>query len=114
MLSPHGRMSPFQPRRCTRWTTQHLQPGGARRVRRLPGHRQGGERTTPFKARYRIGAVNSINWARVAAQVVYYFKGYFAPRPRNDEQVSFCGALGQLRQHLRRPHRAEMGLPIAA
>ena len=31
-----------------------------------------------FKARNRIGAVNSINWARVAAQVVYYFKGYFA------------------------------------
>jgi threonine synthase len=31
-----------------------------------------------FKAKYKIGAVNSINWARVAAQVVYYFKGYFA------------------------------------
>ena len=31
-----------------------------------------------FKARYQIGAVNSINWARVVAQVVYYFKGYFA------------------------------------
>jgi threonine synthase len=35
-----------------------------------------------FKARLRIGAVNSINWARVAAQVVYYFWGYFrATRP---------------------------------
>jgi threonine synthase len=31
-----------------------------------------------FKAKHRIGAVNSINWARIAAQVVYYFKGYFA------------------------------------
>jgi threonine synthase len=31
-----------------------------------------------YKRRYRIGAVNSINWARVAAQVVYYFKAYFA------------------------------------
>ncbi|MDP2431002.1 MAG: threonine synthase, partial [Pseudomonadota bacterium] len=31
-----------------------------------------------FKAKYRIGAVNSINWARVAAQVIYYFKAYFA------------------------------------
>ena len=31
-----------------------------------------------FKAQHRIGAVNSINWARIAAQVVYYFKGYFA------------------------------------
>src|SRR5712671_6756916 len=31
-----------------------------------------------FKAKYRIGAVNSINWARVAAPVVYYVKGYVA------------------------------------
>ncbi|SDV47529.1 threonine synthase [Chitinasiproducens palmae] len=31
-----------------------------------------------FKARHRVGTVNSINWARVVAQVVYYFKGYLA------------------------------------
>ncbi len=31
-----------------------------------------------FKERYDIGAVNSINWGRVLAQAVYYFKGYFA------------------------------------
>src|SRR5258708_38526575 len=31
-----------------------------------------------FKARHRIGVVNSINWARVAAQGAYYFKAYFA------------------------------------
>ncbi len=31
-----------------------------------------------FKARHAIGTVNSINWARVVAQVVYYFRGYFA------------------------------------
>ena len=29
-----------------------------------------------FKATYRIGAVNSINWARVLAQAVYYFRAY--------------------------------------
>ena len=37
-----------------------------------------------FKARYSIGTVNSINWARVAAQVVYYFKGYFAATKSDD------------------------------
>ena len=30
-----------------------------------------------FKRQYRIGTVNSINWARLMAQVVYYFAGYF-------------------------------------
>ena len=29
-----------------------------------------------FKERHSIGSVNSINWARVVAQVVYYFRGY--------------------------------------
>lgn len=43
-----------------------------------------------FKAKYKLGAVNSINWARVVAQVVYYFKGYFAATKSNDEQVAFC------------------------
>ncbi|MFA7243322.1 MAG: threonine synthase, partial [Sulfuricellaceae bacterium] len=42
-----------------------------------------------FKEKYKIGAVNSINWARVTAQVVYYFKAYFAVTKSNDEQVSF-------------------------
>jgi threonine synthase len=30
-----------------------------------------------FKRQYKIGTVNSINWARMVAQVVYYFAGYF-------------------------------------
>ncbi|MEO7559209.1 MAG: threonine synthase, partial [Nitrosospira sp.] len=28
-----------------------------------------------FKQKYHIGTVNSINWARISAQIVYYFKG---------------------------------------
>ena len=30
-----------------------------------------------FNERFRLGAVNSINWARVMAQITYFFYGYF-------------------------------------
>ncbi len=43
-----------------------------------------------FKAKYKIGAVNSINWGRIVAQVVYYFKGYFAVSQNNQQKVSFA------------------------
>ena len=43
-----------------------------------------------FKEKYHIGTVNSINWGRIVAQVVYYFAGYFKATQSNDEQVSFC------------------------
>ncbi|MEZ5447633.1 MAG: hypothetical protein R3E89_00890 [Thiolinea sp.] len=42
-----------------------------------------------FKQAYQIGAVNSINWGRIAAQIIYYFKGYLAATTRNDQSVSF-------------------------
>ena len=34
----------------------------------------------PFKDRYHLGAVNSINWARILAQVVYYVYAWFRAR----------------------------------
>ena len=43
-----------------------------------------------FKAKYHIGTVNSINWGRIVAQVVYYFAGYFNATSSNDEKISFC------------------------
>ena len=65
-----------------------------------------------FKARYRIGAVNSINWARVAAQVVYYFKGYFAVTRRDSEQVSFAVPSGNFGNIYAGYVARRMGLPI--
>jgi threonine synthase len=62
-----------------------------------------------FKAKYRIGTVNSINWARVSAQVVYYFKGYFAATKQQRRAGQLHRAVGQLRQCLRRPHRPHDG-----
>jgi len=68
----------------------------------------------PFKARYRVGAVNSINWARVAAQVVYYFKGYFAATRTNDQRVTFAVPSGNFGNILAAHVAREMGLPIGS
>jgi threonine synthase len=65
-----------------------------------------------FKARHRIGAVNSINWARVAAQVVYYFKGYFAATRSDAEQVSFAVPSGNFGNIYAGYVAREMGLPV--
>jgi threonine synthase len=66
-----------------------------------------------FKAKYKIGTVNSINWARVSAQVVYYFKGYFAATASNDEQVAFAVPSGNFGNICAGHIARMMGLPIA-
>jgi threonine synthase len=66
-----------------------------------------------FKAKYKIGAVNSINWARVLAQIVYYFKGYFAATTANDQQVAFCVPSGNFGNICAGHIARMMGLPIA-
>jgi threonine synthase len=66
----------------------------------------------PFKARHRIGAVNSINWARVAAQMVYYFKAYFAATRVNSEQVDFAVPSGNFGNVYAGFLAREMGLPV--
>jgi threonine synthase len=65
-----------------------------------------------YKARYRIGAVNSINWARVAAQVVYYFKAYFAVTASNDQKVSFSVPSGNFGNVCAGHVARMMGLPV--
>ncbi|MDN7807701.1 threonine synthase [Burkholderia gladioli] len=65
-----------------------------------------------YKARHKIGTVNSINWARVVAQVVYYFKGYFAATRSNDERVSFTVPSGNFGNVCAGHIARMMGLPI--
>ncbi len=65
-----------------------------------------------FKSLYHIGTVNSINWARVAAQIVYYFKGYFAATKNDTEQVSFAVPSGNFGNILAGHIARMMGLPI--
>jgi len=65
-----------------------------------------------FKAKYKIGAVNSINWGRIVAQVVYYFKGYFAVTSNNAQKVDFTVPSGNFGNVCAGHIARMMGLPI--
>ncbi len=114
MLSPHGRMSAFQ--RAQMYSLQDANifniavEGVFDDCQDLV---KAVSNDIDFKRRYRIGTVNSINWARVAAQVVYYFKGYFAATRGNDERVAFAVPSGNFGNILAGWIAKQMGLPIA-
>jgi threonine synthase len=69
-----------------------------------------------FKRQHRIGTVNSINWARLLAQVVYYFAGYFAATSGRDQatpqRVSFAVPSGNFGNICAGHVARMMGLPI--
>lgn len=65
-----------------------------------------------FKARQKIGTVNSINWARVVAQVVYYFRGYLSATTSNAQKVSFTVPSGNFGNICAGHIARMMGLPI--
>ncbi|MCX8145309.1 MAG: threonine synthase [Azovibrio sp.] len=114
MLSPYGKMSPFQ-----RAQMYSLQDANILNIA-ITGMFDDAQdvvkavsNDAEFKAKYKIGAVNSINWARVLAQIVYYFKGYFAATETNDQQVSFCVPSGNFGNICAGHIARQMGLPIA-
>lgn len=65
-----------------------------------------------FKAEHRIGAVNSINWARLMAQVVYYISCYLKVTSENTEKVSFSVPTGNFGDICAGHIARQMGLPI--
>ena len=65
-----------------------------------------------YKATQKIGTVNSINWARVVAQVVYYFRGYLAATTSNAQKVSFAVPSGNFGNVCAGHIARMMGLPI--
>jgi threonine synthase len=65
-----------------------------------------------FKRQYKIGTVNSINWARLMAQVVYYFAGYLQATTSNDQTVSFTVPSGNFGNVCAGHVARMMGLPI--
>jgi threonine synthase len=65
-----------------------------------------------FKARHSIGTVNSINWARLLAQVVYYFAGYFQATSAQGGEVDFAVPTGNFGNICAGHVARQMGLPI--
>ena len=119
MLSPAGRMSPFQQAQMFSLQDPNIHNIAIRGVfddcqdivKAVSGD-------LAFKRRHRIGTVNSINWARLLAQVVYYFAGYLqatagrAPAPGSLPEVSFAVPSGNFGNICAGHVARMMGLPI--
>ncbi len=113
MLSPHGRMSPFQQAQmfslqdanihniCIDGVFDDCQDI----VKAVSNDRA-------FKQRWHIGTVNSINWARVLAQVVYYFRGWLQASRGEDDEVDFAVPSGNFGNICAGHVARQMGLPI--
>jgi threonine synthase len=113
MLSPAGRMSPFQTAQMFSLRDDNIFNIAVDGVfDDCQDMVKAVSADLGFKARHAIGTVNSINWARVVAQVVYYFRAWFqvtgdAPRP-----VSFTVPSGNFGNVLAGHIARRMGLPI--
>jgi threonine synthase len=113
MLSPRGRMSPFQQAQMFSLQEANIHNIAIEGVfddcqdivKAVAGD-------LSFKRKHRIGSVNSINWARLVAQVVYYFAGYFQATKSNDERISFAVPSGNFGNVCAGHVARMMGLPI--
>ena len=113
MLSPHGRMSAFQRAQMYSLQDDNIHNIAVHGVfdecqdivKTLAGDLE-------FKAAHRLGAVNSINWARIAAQVVYYIWGWLRATQGPGDQVSYTVPSGNFGNILAGHIAREMGVPI--
>ncbi|HYN79195.1 MAG TPA: threonine synthase [Lamprocystis sp. (in: g-proteobacteria)] len=114
ILHPKGRVSPIQERQMTTVLDANVHNIAIR------GTFDDGQRIVKdlfndlaFKAGYRLGAVNSINWARILAQTVYFFHAWGRvsggdPRRR----VSFAVPTGNFGDCFAGYLAKRMGLPV--
>ncbi|PLX67563.1 MAG: threonine synthase [Denitrovibrio sp.] len=65
-----------------------------------------------YKKEYKLGAVNSINWARVLAQIVYYFYGYFQAQKQGAKNIRFIVPTGNFGNIFAGYFAKQMGLPM--
>jgi len=114
MLSPRRRMSAFQQAQMFSLQDENIHNIAIDGVfddcqdivKRVSGDLE-------FKQRYKIGAVNSINWARLLAQVVYYFYGYLQATEGRSAGASFTVPSGNFGNICAGHVARMMGLPIS-
>lgn len=113
MLSPHGRMSAFQQAQMFSLQDPNIHNITIEGVfDDCQDIVKAVSNDLEFKRRHKIGTVNSINWARLLAQVVYYFAGYFQATASNDQRVSFAVPSGNFGNICAGHVARMMGLPI--
>ena len=113
MLSPLGRMSPFQQAQMFSLQDANIHNIAVQGVfDDCQDMVKAVSNDLEFKRSHHIGSVNSINWARLLAQVVYYFAGYFKATTSNDQQVSFGVPSGNFGNVCAGHVARMMGLPI--
>ena len=114
MTSPHGRMSPFQQAQMFSLQDENIHNIAIEGVfDDCQDIVKAVSNDLAFKKKFKIGTVNSINWARLLAQVVYYFAGYFQATASNDQKVSFTVPSGNFGNVCAGHVARMMGLPVA-
>ncbi|MDR3368778.1 threonine synthase [Rhodoferax sp.] len=114
MTSPYGRMSPFQQAQMFSLMDDNIFNIAVDGVfDDCQDMVKAVSNDLDFKRQYKIGTVNSINWARLLAQVVYYFAGYFQATETNVEKVSFTVPSGNFGNICAGHVARMMGLPVA-
>ena len=113
MTSPYGRMSPFQQAQMFSLMDENIHNIAIEGVfDDCQDLVKAVSNDLDFKNQYKIGTVNSINWARLLAQVVYYFAGYFQATTANTQRVSFTVPSGNFGNVCAGHVARMMGLPI--
>ncbi len=113
ILHPHGKTSAVQALQMTSVTDANVHNIAIRgtfddcqdMVKELFGD-------LAFKEKYSLGAVNSINWARVLAQVVYYFYAWLRVTDESAAPVHFSVPTGNFGDIFAGYVAKRMGLPI--
>jgi threonine synthase len=113
MLSPHGRMSPFQQAQMFSLMDENIHNIAIEGVfDDCQDIVKNVSNDLAFKRSHKIGTVNSINWARLLAQVVYYFAGYFQATTKEGGRVSFTVPSGNFGNVCAGHVARQMGLPV--